>query len=320
MGTLVLGFVLALTLLIQHTGAECVYSWDSVVSCDFCGGSCDPQNGCYCSNGFDICLPSVNINCIDSSSCCPSGLYYSPLESCCIDTPICSVPCALDEVCNVTQCVCNSTLYADKTLADFHPIVTCDVYLMTVSISQCLLLLLGYDLWSIHLKDSNEICNFPYGDFINGQRVVAMQAQATSDWCGNSVMEVGSRLYVTNTINIHMKENITGDPISFPITCPYFSGTKPIAQTKMIYGVNGTEFYPLTMVAYKDPGFVTPYESDEMVTGSPIYVALYVPYTYGGTFFLRLQDCIASPSPTRSDPRALRLISGGCASDNSTTR
>ncbi|XP_040190476.1 pancreatic secretory granule membrane major glycoprotein GP2-like [Rana temporaria] len=72
------------------------------------------------------------------------------------------------------------------------------------------------------------------------------------------------------------------------------------------------------MAAYKDPQFGTPYASNEIVLGSEIYVALYVYPTDGDTYVLRLEDCAASPTADRSDTKALRLISQGCANDSLT--
>ncbi|XP_040190482.1 uncharacterized protein LOC120922015 [Rana temporaria] len=260
-----LRFALLLALLIQDTGAECVYSWNSsgssaIVLCSSCAGICYEYDGCYCSNGFDVCLPDGNVTCNvnDLSYCCPSGLYYNQTSPCCTETSICYGGCATDEVCDMGVCVCNSSIYQDKTLTDFHPAVSCDYEAMTGSASQCLLSSLGYDFTSIHLRNSSEICIYPYPNIANGQRVLSVQVYPAPGWCGSTVTvrmdhihsiilqltsrptptdpqmspEEGSRLFLTNTIYIGapVNSNVTVNPISFNITCPLLTGTYPLAQ------------------------------------------------------------------------------------------
>lgn len=84
-------------------------------------------------------------------------------------------------------CVCNYSIYQDKNLTDLHPALICATDVMTGLVSQCLLSYLGYDLTSIHLRTSSDICTFSYSDIFNGQKVTALQALPTSNWCGNRV-------------------------------------------------------------------------------------------------------------------------------------
>ncbi|XP_073473403.1 pancreatic secretory granule membrane major glycoprotein GP2-like isoform X2 [Aquarana catesbeiana] len=300
------------------------YSWTSSASvglCSSCAGVCYEYSGCYCSNGFDVCLPDVNIPCDvnDLSYCCPPGLYYNHTASCCTETSICFQECASDEVCDMGVCVCNYSIYQDKNLTDLHPALICATDVMTGLVSQCLLSYLGYDLTSIHLMTSSNFCTFSYSDIFNGQKVTALQALPTSNWCGNRVTEEGSRLFVTNTIDIGapVNSNITASPISFNITCPLFTGTYPLARTVVISGVNAMELYPLTMAAYNDTEFMAPYTADQRILGSEVYVALYA-YMDGETYVLRLQDCTASPTADHNNIKALHLVSQGCATDNLT--
>ncbi|KAM5125822.1 pancreatic secretory granule membrane major glycoprotein GP2-like isoform 2-T2 [Mantella aurantiaca] len=134
------------------------------------------------------------------------------------------------------------------------------------------------------------------------------------------IREDGPRSYVTNSITIHAKSNSSAaiNPINFTITCPLYTGTDPNTQTVIISGVSGFRLYPLTMSAYKDSEFRSPYVSTEIVLGSKIYVALYVYYKDGDAYVLRLQDCAASPTPERNNTKAFHLISEGCAADNLT--
>ncbi|XP_073473380.1 pancreatic secretory granule membrane major glycoprotein GP2-like [Aquarana catesbeiana] len=327
MAALTLRIALLMASLIHHAGAKCIYSWSSpdfgpIGLCSLCSGFCYENNGCYCSDGLTSCLPDGNVQCAiaDLTLCCPLGLYYNQTSSCCTETSICVSECATDEVCAMGVCVCNSSIYQDKTGTDFHPALSCDINVMMVTASQCLLSSLGYDPASIHLRNSSQSCNFPFSSSIHGQKVIVLPAIATPGWCGNIATEEGSRLFVTNTIDIGapVNSNITASPISFNITCPLFTGTYPLARTVVISGSNGMRLIPLTMAAYKDPQFVTPYVSNEIVLGSEIYVALYIYPTDGDTYVLRLQDCTASPTDDPNTTKALHLISQGCATDSLT--
>ncbi|XP_077334417.1 pancreatic secretory granule membrane major glycoprotein GP2-like isoform X2 [Lithobates pipiens] len=327
MGALTLCFALLLAVLIQDTGAECVYSWTSSGSsasiglCSSCSGVCYEYDACYCFTDYHVCLPDVNIPCDlnDLSYCCPSGLYYNHSSSCCTETLICYQECAPDEVCDMGVCVCNYSLYQEKTLVDLHPAVSCGNEVITSFVSQCLLSFLGYGFPSIHLRNLSLSCSYPYPDIFNGQRAIALQALPIPGWCGNTATEEGSRLFVTNTVDIGApaNSNLTANPISFNITCPLFTETYPLAQTVVISGVNAMELYPLTMAAYNDTEFMAPYTANQRILGSEVYVALYA-YMGGNTYVLRLQDCTASPTADRNNTKALQLISQGCATDNLT--
>ncbi|XP_073470288.1 uromodulin-like [Aquarana catesbeiana] len=326
-------FFIALPVLVEYAGAQCIDPSDPTYAdltfCDSssCSGDCTSDNGCSCSSNRSVtCVPTPGIDCTNSvfRSCCPEGLFYNKKESCCSTFPFCDPECATDEVCNsLGICECNTTVYRNLRLSDFHPTVICDNNAMIVTVSKCELAALGLDSSTIHLRNSSIECNFPYQQYINGQTVTTIQASAASNWCGNTVMDDDSNIYISNTIYIGIldKPVITTNNISFNFICVYNRNMQTslklsgniIKQMVFLSGVNGTGSYPVTMAAYKDSSFTEPYQNDEGVAvGSIIYVGIFVTGADGNQHVLRIETCVASPTDNRSDVNAFYLIKDGC--------
>ncbi|XP_077337207.1 uromodulin-like isoform X2 [Lithobates pipiens] len=332
-----LHFVIALALLVKYAGAQCIDPSDpkyvNMTFCDSCSGSCTPDNGCSCSAQDTTCVPTPGIDCINSdfSPCCPEGLFYNTNQSCCSTTPSCDPQCATDEVCNsLGICECNTTLYPNLRLSDFHPTVICENNAMTVTVSKCELAVLGLDSSTMRLRNSSIECNFPYQQSINGQTVNIIQAKAASNWCGNTVMDDDSNIYISNTIYIEIldKPIITTNNIRFNFTCVYNRNMQTslklpgniIKQMVYLSGVNQIGLYPVTMAAYKDSSFTEPYENNEnVVVGSIIYVGIFVTGADGNQYVLQIETCVASPTDNRNDVNAFYLIKDGCVQETVST-
>ncbi|XP_072266121.1 uromodulin-like [Pyxicephalus adspersus] len=306
-------------------------SYNGTGLCESCGGSCDSMNGCACANGLDFCFPSKTLSCndFDPSFCCPSDFYYDKNQSCCIETAICVEACAADENCTSVNCTCNTTMYQNLKREDFHPTLSCEDNIMTVSVSKCKLEALGYDPQSIHLKDTSENCNTFYDTIVNGERIFSLQSRITSNWCGNTLTSDDSNIYLSNTIHIGIqnKSIITVNPISFNFTCTYKRNIQTIlllgnvtTGTVSLSGINGTGSYPLTMAAYKDSAFAQPFRNDDIVTvGTDIYVGLFVNGADGNIYVLRVETCVASPTANRNDTKAFQFITDGCPGNTVST-
>ncbi|XP_040193828.1 uromodulin-like isoform X2 [Rana temporaria] len=335
-----LHFVIALAILIQYAGAQCIDTWPNpddsslanITLCNSCSGSCNDPNLCSCNDGtFNYCLPDVNVQCndLDLTYCCPQGLYYDKSQSCCTTSPSCVNGCDIDETCTLGVCGCNTSRYQNLRLSDFNPTVICDINTMTVTVSKCELETIGLDSSTIHLKNSSERCNFPYSDSINGQTVTIIQAHAASNWCGNTVTEDAFNINISNTVYIgHLdKPIITSNNISFNFTCVYNRTMQTvlklpgiIQQTVYLSGANGTGSYPVTMAAYKSPSFTEPYQNNDAVAvGSIIYVGIFVTGADGSQYVLRIESCVASPTDNRSDVNAFYLIKDGCVQETVST-
>ncbi|XP_077151471.1 uncharacterized protein LOC143815762 isoform X2 [Ranitomeya variabilis] len=209
-------------------GTTC-YNGTDYIRCDsvLCSGSCALEIGCFCADGDTLCIPATECILI-SNQCCPSGLFWDIENICCTETPLCSPPCHDDEVCayasNVTTCVCNSTYYADKTVADLAPLLVCDPGVMVISVSKCLLESLGYDYTTMHINNNSNICTIYYSDVSSGKQVYSFQIEAMEGWCGNIVTRNSSMIYYTNRLYIDIQKGnvINANPISFEFTCAYW--------------------------------------------------------------------------------------------------
>lgn len=248
--------------------------------------------------------------------------YFSVLSS--SASLFCDPECATDEYCNsLGICECNTTVYRNLTLKNFHPTVKCGYDIMTVSVLQCELQALGLNYSTFHLRNSSTECSFSYPDTINGQKGMFIQAQTTSNWCGNTVTGDDSNINIVNTVNIGIlyKPIITKNNISFDFTCGYKRNMQTslklpgniTQQTVYLSGVNGTGSYPVTMAAYKDSSFTEPYQNNEnVVVGTNIYVGIFVTGADGNQYVVRIETCVASPTDSRSDVNAFYLIKDGC--------
>ncbi|XP_073470300.1 uromodulin-like [Aquarana catesbeiana] len=315
-------FVIALAVLVEY-----VAQYVNITLCDSssCSGSCTSDNGCSCSSDpFPNCVPTPGIDCPNPVLCCPEGLFYNTKESCCSTFPFCETKCATDEYCNsLGICECNTTVYRNLKLSDFHPTVICDNTTITVTVSKCELQALGLDSSTMHLRNSSIGCYFPYPDSINGMKVTSLQTKAESNWCGNTVTDDDSNINISNTVYIGIldKPIITTNNISFNFTCGYTRNMQTslklpgniTQQTVYLSGVNGTGSYPVTMAAYKNPSFTDPYQNnDAVVVGTNIYVGIFVTGADGNQYVLRIETCVASPTDNRSDVNAFYLIKDGC--------
>ncbi|XP_077337204.1 uromodulin-like [Lithobates pipiens] len=324
-------FFIALAVLVDYAGAQCIDPLDpnyaALTFCDSCSGSCTPENGCSCIDQVTTCVPTPGIDCANSdfSSCCPEGLFHDITQSCCTTTPSCDPQCATDEVCNLSgECECNTAVYRNLTLKNFHPTIKCDYDIMTVTVFQCELEALGLDYSTFHLRNSSQLeCSYQYPDTVNGLKGMSIQAQTALDWCGNTVTGDASNIYIFNTVYIGIldKPIITTNNISFNFSCGYKRNMQTslklpgniTQQTVLLSGANGIGLYPVTMAAYKDSSFTEPYENNEDVAvGSIIYVGIFVTGADGKQYVLRIETCVASPTDNRSDVNAFYLIKDGC--------
>ncbi|XP_077337203.1 uromodulin-like [Lithobates pipiens] len=329
-------FFIALAVLVEYAGAQCIdpsnSTYAALTFCNSCNGTCTLDNGCSCSDQYTTCVPTPGIDCTNSdfSSCCPEGLYYNKIQSCCSTFPFCDPECATDEVCNsLGECECNTTAYPNLRLSNFRPTVKCENNTMRVTVSKCELAVLGLDSSTIHLRNSSMECSYPYADYINGQKVTTIWVSAASDWCGNTVTDDISNINISNTVYIGIldKPIITRNNISFDFTCAYnrnmqtslkLPGTNQ--ETVYISGVNGTGSFPVTMAAYKDSSFTQAYQNNENVAvGSIIYVGIFVTGADGTQYTLRIETCVASPTDNRNDVNAFYLIKDGCVLETVST-
>ncbi|XP_040193829.1 uromodulin-like [Rana temporaria] len=326
-------FFIALAVLVEYAGAQCIdpsdptYANMTFCNSTSCSGSCNSDNGCSCSSDSLLtCVPTPGINCTNSKvPCCPDGLFHNITQSCCSTYPSCDPECATDEVCNsLGECECNISPYRNLTLKNFQPTVKCESDIIIVTVMQCELQALGLDYSTVHLRNSsNDQCTFSYPDSINGQKGMSVQALTVSNWCGNTVTGDDSNVYISNTVYIGIldKPIITTNNISFNFTCGYKRTMQTslklpgniTQQTVYLSGANGTGSYPVTMAAYKNPSFTEPYENNEDVTvGSIIYVGIFVTGADGSQYVVRVESCVASPTDNRSDVNAFYLIKDGC--------
>ncbi|XP_075051649.1 pancreatic secretory granule membrane major glycoprotein GP2-like [Mixophyes fleayi] len=328
-------FVIFITLctLLKHTvaqGAGC-YDGSDPALCSDCGGSCDPENGCLCSDSISQCFPVASKCPMESNDCCnvTSGWYWNSI--CCTDVKQCSPSCQSDESCDIVNgpptCVCNKTIYSGITPARLKPTVTCNDGTMETYVNICELKALGYQYSAFHLINNSVYCNFQYNTTINNVSVSGIQLQTAKGWCGNIVTQDSSNIYITNTLYIAPTAGplITKNPLSYNITCAYnltmqtslnFS-LHPVLSTITLTPENGTGVFTVTMAAYKDLSHTQPIQQDEQVViGSDVYLGLLSPDADGDVFALRVESCLATPTNNRSDTNSVQLVSGGSATDN----
>ncbi|XP_073525240.1 uncharacterized protein [Phyllobates terribilis] len=180
--------------------------------------------GCICADGLSQCLPT---DCpMKNNACCPEGLFWDPIKSCCTSTLRCNPSCGEDEICtnitNIATCVCNNDFYKQNTTADIIPFVTCGLGVIELYVaSRCLLDYLGYDYKNLLL--GNAACTFSFINYYNNKPVVILQLKAESGWCGNKLTLDSSSFHYTNTLHIGIKNEslITVNPIFFNFTCSY---------------------------------------------------------------------------------------------------
>ncbi|XP_075119206.1 pancreatic secretory granule membrane major glycoprotein GP2-like [Leptodactylus fuscus] len=304
--------------------AESTCSGNSFEECSACGGSCD-TGPCICADSSTVCVPTGGECNTGSNECCPSGLYYDATNVCCTDTPLCNPSCAGDQICKNTTCQCNSTIYQGKTINDLKPSLVCGPDVMTVSLSRCLLTYLKYNYSTIQLINNSAAC-LPglYQTKVNNTLIDNFDLTLKSGWCGNTITNDSTLVYISNTIHIDILKSpiISANPISFNITCAYNKSMQislsysihPVVINASIPGLNGNGLFDLTMAAFWDDQYSSPIQQSETVTvGTNFYLGLFVLYADGNKLVLRVDTCIASPVNNRNDPSSVVFVRGGCA-------
>ncbi|XP_075462657.1 uncharacterized protein LOC142498033 [Ascaphus truei] len=239
----------------------------------------------------------------------------------------------------VATCVCDNSIYRNKTIADLAPSVTCDSSVMIVSVSKCLLDALGYDYSSFHLNEKIYWCSSSYPDIINNQRVQSFWVSLRAGWigwtewtgwrwrtraelCGNVVTSDSSKVNYTNTVHIGIMDTplITANPINYNFTCSYnltmqsslnFSASAVSSTVNLTAEGAGT--VPVTMAAYRDPDYSLPVLYGQTVPmGSDLYLGLFTTFVDRDTFTLRVEKCFVGPSDDPNDVNKVPLVTGGC--------
>ncbi|XP_075706705.1 uromodulin-like [Rhinoderma darwinii] len=307
---------------LKYTDAACYNG--TIVECDSCGGSCT-TNECFCLNGLDPCVPTTQNNCPSQvNSCCPLNYYYNRTAPCCTDQVLCNPPCADDEMCKGETCVCDTSIYKNKTIKDLKPSVQCDSDIMLVSMSRCLLTSLKFDYTTIALANNSGNCGLgKYFTTENNIIIDHIQVELKSGWCGNIMTNDTEKVYISNTIHVDILNSplITVNPLRFNFTCAYNRSMSltlnfalhPVVGTTTLPGINGTGSYGITMAAFWDDQFSNPIKEGEMITvGTDFFLGLVVDKADGDVLTLRVEKCVASGTNS-TDSTSVTFMNGGCA-------
>ncbi|XP_073398689.1 uromodulin-like [Dendrobates tinctorius] len=274
-----------------------------------------------------------------NNACCPEGLFWDPIKSCCTRTLWCNPSCGQDEICtNITNsatCVCNNDFYKNSTTADITPFITCGFGTIEVYVaSRCLLDYLGYDYRNLHLGDT--ACTFSYVSYHSNKPVVILQLKSESGWCGNKLTMDSSSFHYTNTLHIGIKNEtlITVNPIFFDFTCSYnlaqntslsssihisscTSNSTNTTQSIINSKNNVTGSLDVIMMAFTDASFGMPITTDStLYVGTDIYLQTVAPYVEAGVFSLKVLRCFAAPTNSRSDSKSIEFVTNGCPTSN----
>ncbi|XP_075460085.1 pancreatic secretory granule membrane major glycoprotein GP2-like isoform X2 [Ascaphus truei] len=319
--------VLVVAAVLRETGAVTCYAGADPPQCSAasCGGSCDSENGCNCIDGTTLCIPTTQCSANDST-CCPTGLFWFPSDSCCTTKLNCAPACLSDEVCanvsGIATCQCNTTTYAGKNRSALVPLVKCEADTMTVSLSKCLLEYIGYDTKSFKLNDNSDSCTTTYSDVINNQRVQSIQAIPRTGWCGNVVTMDSSKVNYINSLHIGVqnKSIVTANPLNLTFSCAYnltmqtslAAALRPLLSTVNLTA-SGEGSAPTTMAAYWDQAYTRPIQSsEEVLVGSDVFLGLFSSAVDGDKFALRVEKCFATPDGDANNVNKVPLVSGGC--------
>ncbi|XP_075189742.1 uromodulin-like [Anomaloglossus baeobatrachus] len=320
-------YIIVLVAALKYADAGCYNG--SIAACNTCGGGCESVQ-CFCINGIDSCVPTTASDCLSQSNdCCPTGYYYDVNAICCTDKVICNPSCSDDEMCSAGECVCNTTMYKNKTINDLKPSVVCNSDIMLISISRCLLTYLKYDYNTIYAGTNTPGCTPQYNTIDNNIRVDHLQAELNSGWCGNKITNDSQKIYFTNTLHIGVLSSpiITVNPLNFTFTCSYNLTMQialnvtlhPVVGSTTIPGTNGSGAFDLVMAAYTDNSYSTPFQESDVVTvGTDIYLGIFVTGADGNAFALRVEKCVASPTNTSVDA-PVTIVTGGCAASDVST-
>ncbi|XP_073526774.1 pancreatic secretory granule membrane major glycoprotein GP2-like [Phyllobates terribilis] len=320
--------------LIQKGETYTCYSNDPGL-CSSCGGGyCTLANGCSCNIDPTItCVPESECASVGTNVCCPTGYYWSSTDSCCTDTLLCNPSCQSDEICqnntNVATCGCNTTVYSGMNSSSLAPIVNCGSNIITVSLNNCLLQSLGYDVTTLQLNNNSVSCVNTYTEVISNQTMQTIQALPMSGWCGNEVTTDSLKVYYTNVVHIGLqnKSVITVNPTNISFSCSYnltiqtglVATIKPSLSTVNI-SVSGEGTVVLTMDAYWDQQYTTPVlQNEDVPVGSNVYLGIVSDLVDTSKFVLRLESCYATPDNNINNVNRVAIVSGGCPANQGIT-
>ncbi|XP_069828658.1 pancreatic secretory granule membrane major glycoprotein GP2-like [Dendropsophus ebraccatus] len=167
-------------------------------------------------------------------------------------------------------------------------------------------------------------CAANYADMVNGIMTTHLQIRTFYAPCGNNITNDTEKLYISNTVHIDILKSplITVNQLNFTFTCSMNlsmqislnSSLHPIVGTTILQGINGTGSFPLTMAAFRDDKFTNVIsQSDTVTVGTDIFLGLFVTAADGNLLTLRVVNCVASPTNSRSDAASVPLVTGGCA-------
>ncbi|XP_069478855.1 uromodulin-like isoform X2 [Ambystoma mexicanum] len=319
----VLGVVLAA--LLGGAGAAPCFDGDAfppLCAEVYCAGNCTSGSGCLCSDNNTICVPDETTGCVlNSSACCPSGLFWHPAQSCCSVEPSCSPECLSDEICTdingVSECRCNRTMYRLLDRRDLQPVVTCRGATMNISISRCLLESFGYNGSSMALRNSNESCNLWSQGIKDNKSVLTLEVLLMVGWCGNEISVNTSYVRYSNVLQVHplLTEIVRVNPLNLSFSCSIARAVQTRLELDLQPAINSSS-------GLSDLGFTTTppldlqthFSSSPFVplnSASPLYVGISTAFVDMPRFSLRTEHCFSNPTGDPSLPNSLELITNG---------